>query len=148
MKATYTTVNGRITIEATGETPKALFAEIAAIQEVFDSDNVCGVCQSEEIRYIVRRVDDYVFYELRCKEPGCYARLEFGQAKKGGALFPKRKDDDGNWLPNRGWAKYQGTGQRSPAGSTQPSQPARTSGNAPSNAPQPFGHITDEDVPF
>jgi hypothetical protein len=26
--------------------------------------------------------------------------------KKGGGLFPKRKDKDGNWLPDRGWVKW------------------------------------------
>ena len=36
----------------------------------------------------------------------CGAVLGFGQHKKGGTLFPKRKDADGNWLENRGWYKY------------------------------------------
>ena len=36
----------------------------------------------------------------------CGARLAFGVMKKGGGLFPKRKDADGNWFPDRGWVKY------------------------------------------
>jgi hypothetical protein len=26
--------------------------------------------------------------------------------KKGGRLFPKRKDKEGNWLPDGGWVKW------------------------------------------
>ena len=32
------------------------------------------------------------------------AKLSFGSHKKGGGLFPKRKDGD-NWLPDRGWGQ-------------------------------------------
>jgi len=24
----------------------------------------------------------------------------------GGGLFPKRKDSEGNWLPDKGWTKW------------------------------------------
>ena len=36
----------------------------------------------------------------------CGAKLAFGANKKGGGLFPKRKDADGNWLPDGGWQKW------------------------------------------
>ena len=32
----------------------------------------------------------------------CGAKLAFGSMKKGGGLFPKRKDGD-TWLPDNGW---------------------------------------------
>ena len=35
------------------------------------------------------------------------AALSFGQHKKGDTLFPKRKDEKGNWLENGGWHKWQ-----------------------------------------
>ena len=37
----------------------------------------------------------------------CGATLAFGQHKKGGTLLPKRKDENGNWLENGGWHKWQ-----------------------------------------
>ena len=41
---------------------------------------------------------------MRCMD--CGARLAFGSHKKGGGMFPKRKDADGNYLPDRGWQKW------------------------------------------
>ena len=55
-------------------------------------------------RFVVRNVDGNDYYELRCND--CGAVLAFGQHKKGGTLFPKRKDDEGNYLPNKGWHKW------------------------------------------
>lgn len=108
MKVQYKAQSGRLIFEVEGETPKALFSNIAAIQEVFDAERVCGVCGCEDIRFLARKVDDFDFYELACQARDCRARFAFGQAKKGGSLFPKRKDDDNHWLPNGGWAKWEG----------------------------------------
>lgn len=105
MEATYYTKDRRIAFKVVGESTKKIFAELAAIQEVFDAESECGLCQSKDIRLLARKVDKYDFYELACT--ACHARFAFGQIKdSGGMLFPKRKDDDGNWLPNRGWAKF------------------------------------------
>lgn len=133
MKAHYRTENGRITFELSGETAKDLFSSIAAIQEVFEADIFCGCCNESALRFVVRKVDDFDFYELRCLTPKCHAKLAFGQAKKGGGLFPKRKDKDGNWLPNGGWEKYQKGGK----------QTTRTE-----DANEQYGGgFSDEDVP-
>jgi hypothetical protein len=105
VKAIYKTSNGRLAFEIQGETVKNVFREISLIQEVFDAESECGCCKSKDIRCQSRQVEDYDFYELSCNS--CHARFQFGQAKKGGGLFPKRKDEDGNALPNRGWSKYQ-----------------------------------------
>lgn len=103
MKISYTTKNGRVKAEFDSESAKDLFGEIHKFQEVFEEDT-CGKCGSEDIKYIVRNVDDNQYYELRCGK--CGARLSFGVNKKGGGLFPKRKDNDGNWLPDSGWVKW------------------------------------------
>jgi|TARA_R100001163_G_C5066306_1_gene204690 DNA-directed RNA polymerase subunit RPC12/RpoP len=102
MKAKYK-VGDKLEFELDGAGQKELFKEIANIQEIF-GEAKCGVCGSENIRFVVRVVDDNEYYELRCMD--CGAVLGFGQHKKGGTLFPKRKDADGNWLENRGWYKY------------------------------------------
>ena len=53
---------------------------------------------------MVRSVEGNDYYELRCGN--CGGILSFGQHKKGGTLFPKRKDDNNNYLPNKGWHKW------------------------------------------
>ena len=58
MKAHYRTRSGRITIEVEGQTPKDLFRAIAEFQEIFESDSMCGCCQSVTIRFRVRTVDE------------------------------------------------------------------------------------------
>jgi hypothetical protein len=88
-------------LEASGQ--KEIFKELALIQEVF-SEAKCGLCGSTNIRFVTRSVDGNDYYELRCND--CGAVLAFGQHKKGGTLFPKRKDDEGNYLPNKGWYKW------------------------------------------
>ena len=71
-------------------------------QEVFE-ESKCGKCGSENLKFVVRTVDDNEYFELRCMD--CGAKLAFGSMKKGGGLFPKRKDGD-NWLPDNGWTKW------------------------------------------
>ena len=103
MKVTYQTKNGRLNVELEGDSQRDIFGEIAKFQEVFE-EGVCGKCDSDNIRFVVRNVDDNLYHELRCT--GCSAKLSFGSHKKGGGLFPKRKDGDGNWLSDRGWLKW------------------------------------------
>lgn len=102
MKLKYTTSNGKISVEFDGESQKDLFGQIASFQEVFEEIK-CGKCGSENLKFVVRTVEENDYYELRCLD--CGARLHFGVHKKGGGLFPKRKDKD-DWLPNRGWVKW------------------------------------------
>lgn len=102
MKIHYTSANGRIRAELEGESQKDVFQEISKFQEIFEED-ACGKCKSQSLRYVVRTVDDNNYYELRCND--CAAKLAFGVHKKGGGLFPKRKDGD-KWLPDNGWLKW------------------------------------------
>lgn len=104
MKLTYTTGNGRMSAEISGDDQRSLFAGISDFQEVFEN-SVCGKCGGDSIRFVVRNVEENDFYELRCQDLGCRARLSFGCNKKGGGLFPKRKDGE-KWLPDGGWVKW------------------------------------------
>ena len=102
MKLNYTTKNGRLSVEIEGETQCDLFEELGSFQEVFDQTK-CEKCDSEDLSFVTRVVDDNPYHELRCN--GCRAKLQFGKNKKGGGLFPKRKEGD-EYLPDKGWVRW------------------------------------------
>ncbi len=102
MKFTYNTPNGRMSAELEADTQTELFKQVSRFQEVFE-ETTCGKCGSNNIKFVVRNVDDNFYYELRCKD--CGAKLAFGCHKTGGGLFPKRKEGD-EWLPDNGWVKW------------------------------------------
>jgi len=105
MKITYTAKNG-ISAEIEGKEQKDLFREIASFQEVFE-ETTCGACHGTELRFVVRtNKDGDDFFELHCKNLDCRSRLAFGQHKKGGSLYPTRKDKENKWLPKNGWTKW------------------------------------------
>lgn len=93
-------LNNKIGVEVEADGQKELFKEIASVQEIF-GESKCGMCGKEDIKFVVRNVDSNEYYEMRCLS--CYAALPFGQHKKGGTLFPKRKDENNKYLPNNGW---------------------------------------------
>jgi DNA-directed RNA polymerase subunit RPC12/RpoP len=94
---------GNLSVEFESDTVKDAFAQLAVFQEVF-GEQKCGKCGSENLRFVMREVDGNQYYELRCAD--CGAKLAFGANKKGGGLFPRRKDTEGNWLPDNGWTKW------------------------------------------
>jgi hypothetical protein len=102
MEAQYRIRGGSLTIKVEGETQRDIFRELARAAETFEAEAECGICHSPQIRFKVRTMDDNEFFELQCV---CGARFEFGQHKKGGSLFPKRRGENGP-LPNGGWAKW------------------------------------------
>lgn len=102
MKVVYTTRNGRMSTEIEGDSQRDIFEGIARFQEIFE-ESKCGKCGNDDIQFITRNVDDNMYYELRCKS--CSAKLTLGVHKKGGGLFPKRKDGD-TWLADGGWLKW------------------------------------------
>ena len=104
----YHSKNGRFSIELEDSDQRTMFQQVARFQEVFEEDT-CGKCKGDNLRFVVRNVDDNQYYELKCQD--CLAKLAFGSMKKGGGLFPKRKDGD-DWLPDRGWVRWNAkTGQ-------------------------------------
>ena len=118
MRAKYTTRNGRLTIEIEAPALKDLFKDLGMVAEVFDSETECGMCGKDHIRFVHRTSKGFDFYELRCDS--CGARFQFGQKKEGGNdLFPKRRDSNGNNLPDGGWSRYEGGDSNSGGQSTQ-----------------------------
>ena len=97
-------VSDRLTIEVEAESQKALFSGIADAQEIFGEEK-CGKCSNTDLQYRVRDVDGNQYYEIKCKNLSCNARFKFGLHKTGGTLFPKKKED-GEWLPDGGWMKW------------------------------------------
>jgi len=112
MEAQLRLPNG-IVLKVEGDTQKELFEEIASSYEVF-AESKCGLCQSTDIKPVVRVSGEYDFPEYHCQK--CYARLSLGQNQKGGGLFPIRKltpegkpdREKGSFGPHNGWSKYKG----------------------------------------
>jgi RNase P subunit RPR2 len=103
MKASFK-VSQVMTVDVEAENQRELFEKLGSIQEVF-GHNVCGKCKKSILKFTVRTdKDENKYYEIRCVS--CQARLQFGCHKKGGGLFPKRKDGNDNWLPDNGWMKW------------------------------------------
>tara|TARA_R110000824_G_C14770455_1_gene630856 strand:- start:47 stop:382 length:336 start_codon:yes stop_codon:yes gene_type:complete len=103
MKVKFTTPNGRVTAELEGDTQVEIFSQLSAFQEVF-GETTCGKCGSDHTKFQIRNVEDNLYYELKCSD--CGGKLAFGVMKKGGRLFPKRKNKDNEWLPDSGWVKW------------------------------------------
>ena len=122
MKVTYKT--GKFTIEAEGSTTE-VFEQLASFDSVF-GNCVNKANGSENIGFRHREVDGNHYYELYDKET--FHVLKFGKTKKDGSLFPRRKDADGNWLPDGGWAKYD---PNAPNVKQVKSEPAKSDGDIP-----------------
>ena len=110
MKVVYTTGCGRLTAEFEAENQSELWRQVASFQEVFESALICrkGGKESSDIRFIVRQdAEENEYFEARVVSgPLAGTKKAFGQNKKGGGLFPRNKDKDGNWLPDGGWVKW------------------------------------------
>lgn len=135
MQVNYTTADGRMTVTVNADDFRGLFKQIADFQEVFEQRNINingELVDSKDVRFQVRKnAEDDEFYEM------VYAgtvpalrgyKLEFGCHKKGGGLFPKKKDKEGNWVENNGWTKWQGNKETA---SEAPAKTGSKSGKAP-----------------
>jgi hypothetical protein len=91
------------------ESDSAMFEFIHHMQELFDNSTCSRNGEtSSQVRVNVRTDgDENKYYEMVCfdpRKPEChYAKRKFGVNKKGGGLFPKNKDEEGNWKP---WTRY------------------------------------------
>jgi len=103
MKASYK-VNSKVVVELDFTNHTELFEQLASLGEVFGISK-CEKCKKDNIKFVVRTDDeDHKYYSLDCQD--CYARLSFGQYKKGGGLFIRRKDKEDNWIPDSGWQRW------------------------------------------
>ena len=103
MEINYNVKTRELIATFSSENHQSLFKELAAFEEVFANTN-CGKCGSENLQFVVRENAGNEYYEIRCKD--CGARLAFGLNRQGGGMFPKRRDKEGNWLPDNGWTKW------------------------------------------
>jgi hypothetical protein len=138
MKIRYSALSGRLVFESEAANPKEAFEWLSAVQELSE-ENACGVCGQNHLAYDVREYDGNNYYKLVCRD--CHAQLDFGQRRDGNNLFIKRKDAEGNMLPNNGWYRWQGQAAR-PAAPAQPAarrEPSRApEGNKKKAVPAPF----------
>ena len=105
MEAQYKTRNGRLVIKCEAEKPKDLFRQLAMVCDVFDAEDSCGLCNSKNIQFRTRAVENGEYFDLHCE--ACGAQFDFGQHKNGSTLFAKRRGEGGS-LANRGWHKWEG----------------------------------------
>ena len=94
---------GNASIEVDGKDVKDAFAQLSGAVEVFGQSE-CICCGSKAVVPSVRENQGNTYYEMKCTQ--CGASLGFGQRKADGALYPKRKDKDGNFFENSGWLKF------------------------------------------
>lgn len=123
MKLTYTTKDGRLTVELEGSSDKELFRKLAHFQEVFEdspSANVDGkMVAGGDVAYRVRKAkytdekgkekEAEYFEKLVVSGPLLWYKKSYGVLDDGSDnLFPKRPaDDEPNVLKgNNGWHKY------------------------------------------
>jgi len=113
MEAQVKLSNG-LFVKVEGDTQMELFKEIAGLHEVF-AEEKCGLCESTDIKFVMRTAQDYEFPEYHCKK--CFAKLTLGQMQKPkGVLFPIRKltkegkpcRETGTFGKHNGWTKYRG----------------------------------------
>ena len=96
-----------VVVEVDGDNQKDLFEQAAQVDEVF-GEETCMKCNKSNIKFTVRTAQDakgkvFKYYELHCKD--CFAKKTFGQ-KEDGTLFPHRKSEDGKYLPDSGWVRW------------------------------------------
>lgn len=98
-----------VVVSSECESDTEVFKFLHHMYELFD-DCVCtrNGQTSDKVRVNVRTdKEENEYYEMVCydpQNPECnYAKRSFGVNKKGGGLFPKNKDESGNWKP---WKKY------------------------------------------
>lgn len=109
MRITRKTDGMDITVE--GDDIKVCFDQLSSAMEIFGEVR-CGACDCTDVRFATREAKGFTFREAQCRECGC--SLSFGVKKSDGSLYPRRKDENGNWLENHGWVKFQRQGGGEP----------------------------------
>ena len=97
MKVLYKSPGARFTVEFTEDAPNKLFESIARFQEVFEKNNACGACGTDEVYFNVRKIEKSKFYEKKCAK--CGATLGYHSNEEGGGLYTTWKDKWTKWAP-------------------------------------------------
>lgn len=97
---------GRCWLDVEAVSVKEAIKELSEFLDVL-GESQCGLCGSEHVQPRHRLAKGYDFFEMFCL--ACGARLDFGQTREGDHLFPKRKDQDGNWIGKNGWYQWEAT---------------------------------------
>ena len=108
MEAQYKTRSGQLIVKIEGRLFLDIIRGISEVEEILRNDK-CGCCESINVRPSHRKSGNYDFYEMLCED--CGAALALGVRQADQKLFPRRKDEDGNFLANGGWKKWQGSRQ-------------------------------------
>lgn len=124
MEVKYRTSNGQFEVNFDVKDNASLFEAVGDFQEVFEhnGDYVINnvTVPSSDVQFRVREVDGNKYFEKvyvgNNKE--CWGfKLQYGQNKKGGGLFPKYyHEKDSNYVDGgSGWRKYVGGKSEQPA---------------------------------
>jgi|ETNvirenome_6_85_1030632.scaffolds.fasta_scaffold119329_1 hypothetical protein len=114
MKVTYDSNTKGLKAEFDCATQQELFKELSEFQEVFEDvptrkDSNGNLMSPKDLRFNIRKNGDDEYFEVRYvgdNKEFWGVRKAFGCHKKGGGLFPQRKDKDGEYLPHKGWVKW------------------------------------------
>lgn len=147
MKVTKTIGSYTFTVE--NASVKKVWEDLASINEVF-GDEKCGCCGSKNItpsfRVVEKNKKSYDYYEMKCLETKCRARLSYGQHQEGGGIFPHRKlgEDgradrvNGQYGPHNGWSRFKGAAAEASEPEPEPVSSSRSGSNFRSNASTSF----------
>lgn len=129
MEIKYRSACGQFEAVLEGKEQKDLFEQVANFQEVFESPEFYTINGEKvphyDVVFRVREVDGNKYYEKAYNGPNPKLwgfKLPFGQAKKGGGLFPKYRLDDEDKATNEdgggGWRRYKKQQSTQPAQNT------------------------------
>lgn len=116
MEVQYKSSNGGLVVNFDVKDQTALFEEIASFQQVFDDRNIViknKPVPSTDVQFFVREVDGNKYFEKRYVGPDKELwgfKMQFGQHKKGGGLFPRQFLDEEEKLTHEdggnGWRRW------------------------------------------
>lgn len=98
--------------------PKEAFSKLALVDSLF-TESCCGCCDSKNICFAERKVENGSYLEMRCRD--CNAQLDYGQNKDGKSIFAKKWDSENKCaLPNNGWHVWKKDGGDAPKKAQKP----------------------------
>jgi Zn finger protein HypA/HybF involved in hydrogenase expression len=100
-----------IWLDVQEDSVEAAIDVLAEATEAF-GEKSCRLCGSNDLRWCHRQSrDGDEFREIRCNQ--CGGQLDLTKTKKdrGGKIYPRRKDKEGNWIGDYGWYKWSERGK-------------------------------------